>query len=128
MSFQKESKNVVLLEDQPRYIRMLSNIVLSLGYTPIHSENRQDFLELVSKTNYFAFILDNLVPYDKEHKNPKPNIGLSLSRYFLKTEPGLKVALHTSDEKNADIERHITRGLVYIKKPASIEEITKFLS
>ena len=127
MGYNSESKNVLVLEDIASEQARVAEIVTSLGYAPLTASSRQDFLGLMKANDYLAAILDNNAPYDRDGELRR-DVGLMLANHFLRHEPGLKVALHTENEKTERINGYIRRGLVYMKKPASAEDIRKFLA
>lgn len=127
MVFQEDSKNVLILEDLPNFLQGLVKIVQSLDYIPLTATSRQEFIGIMQNTDYFAVILDNNAPYDK-NGGIHPGVGLSLAAHFLRAEPQVKVALHTSGDLTPEINEYVKKGLIYIKKPASEQEIRTFLS
>ena len=118
MVFNDKSKNVLVLEDIPFYKDKIVEFVGSFGYTPFTSTNRQDFVQSMNEFDYFATILDNNVPYDR-NGFPEKDIGLSLVSHFLRNEKGVRVALHTECGKTPEIESYEKQGLIYLLKPAS---------
>ncbi len=127
MAYNAASKNVLVLEDMVGELERLTGIITSLGYTPLAADNRGDFLTLMESNEYFAAILDNNAPYGRG-EDIKVRVGLMLANNFLRREPGVKVALHTESEMNPEIKRYTDRGMRYMKKPASTEQIKEFLS
>lgn len=126
MLFDETKKNVLLLEDLEGIRLDLERDLKSLGYIPHSASSRQEFLQICGRTPAYAFILDNNVPYDIGGEI-NPDVGLGLARNFLRREPDIKVALHTESEMNSDIEECVKGGLVYIHKPASVENLKNFL-
>ncbi|MFA5258853.1 MAG: response regulator [Candidatus Pacearchaeota archaeon] len=127
MVFYPDSKNVLVLEDSEGIRFSLEAVIEHLGFVPYFSESREEFIGLYRSIPYFAAILDNQVPYDKNGV-PKKDIGISLAPQLLRREPELKVALHTGDDMKEKIPEFEKIGLIYLPKPASIEDIAKFLA
>lgn len=127
MAYCNESRNVLILEDNPGVSMVLEEVVRKLGFFPSTGESRQDFLGLYESLDYFAVILDNQVPYDRGGKIFK-NVGVEIAPQLLRREPQLRVALHTSDDVGAIIEEFERMGLIYLPKPASMGAIRSFLA
>jgi len=130
MVFDEQSKNVLILEDMSSALDHVVEIVTSLDYNPLTAMCRQDFLGLRKTNDYFAVILDNNAPYDRDAMASgmiKANIGLKLAMYFLRREPDVRVALHTSSKRTPAIDDYVQKGMVYMPKLASLEDIRNFL-
>ena len=126
MVFDELKQNVLILEDiESRRLDIESNLK-TLGYIPHSAESRQEFLQIYHKIPAYAVILDNNAPYDIGG-DIKANVGIYLAYHFLREEEGVKVALHTDTKKNDDIKRLEKIGLIYLTKPASIDDLKLFL-
>ena len=126
MVFYHDSRNVLVLEDDPGIRFVLGATIEHLGFVPYSSESREEFIGMYRSIPYFAIILDNQVPYDKNGPTRK-DIGITLAPQLLRKEPRLKVALHTGDDMKQRVPEFEKIGLVYLPKPASIDSIAKFL-
>jgi len=126
MVFDEQSKNVLILEDMSSALDHVVEIVTSLDYNPLTAMCRQDFLGLRKTNDYFAVILDNNAPY-YWNEEIRANTGLKLAMYFLRREPDVRVALHTSTERTPAIDDYVQKGMVYMPKLASLEDIRNFL-
>lgn len=126
MVFCKNSKNVLVLEDNPGVKFILEEVIKKFGFEAYSGESRQEFLELYKTFNYFAVILDNQAPYVKGGPINK-DIGTSLGPQLLRREPELRVGIHTGDDISERLDEFQKMGLVYLPKPVSIGSLRKFL-
>ena len=46
---------------------------------------------------------------------------------FIRREPEVRVALYTEGDQTQDIEEFVKKGLIYVKKPASLDDIKRVL-
>lgn len=127
MTFDKDSKDVLVLEDIESFKLDIEKKLRALNYNPHSAESREEFLEVYRKTPLlYAVILDNNVPFDKGG-HPEADVGIDLARHFLRREEGVKIALHTSTKKNNRIYELEKDGVIYLSKPALIDDIKAFL-
>ncbi len=126
MAYLKESKNVLVLEDIQRYRDTLVEMISSLGFNPLAATSREEFIGLFRQNDYFAVILDNNVPYDSGGEI-KADVGINLVMNFISKEPEVRIALHTEGYRTQEIEDFVKKGLIYVKKPASLDDIKRVL-
>jgi len=124
MAYLKESNNVLILEDTQRYRDTLVEMINSLGFNPLPATSREEFIGLFRQNDYFAAILDNNVPYDSGGK-VKADVGINLAMNFISKEPEVIVALHTRGDQTQDIADLVRKGLIYVKKPSSLDDIKR---
>lgn len=126
MAYLKDSNNVLVLEDIQGYRDPLVEMISSLGFNPLPATSREEFIGLFRQNDYFAVILDNNVPYDSGGEI-KADVGIDLVMNFIRREPEVRVALYTEGDQTQDIEEFIKKGLIYVKKPASLDDIKRVL-
>ena len=126
MAYLKASNNVLILEDIKGYRDPLVKMISSLGFNPLAAESREEFIGLFRQNDYFAAILDNNAPYDSGGEI-KADVGINLAMNFIRREPDVRVALHTAGDKTQFIEEYVRKGLIYVKKPASLDDIKRVL-
>jgi DNA-binding NtrC family response regulator len=127
MVYCSKCRNVIILEDSPGIRMILEEAVQGFGFAPSTGESRQEFLELYETLDYFAVILDNQVPYDRNGKIVK-DVGVTIAPQLLRKEPGLRVALHTGDDVSSRLGEFERIGLVYLPKPVSMDRLREFLA
>jgi CheY-like chemotaxis protein len=123
-----EDKLVLIMEDLDTYRIPLERKLKELGYSFRSAPTRQEFLQIYHETKPYAAILDNNVPEEINGQINK-NVGLYLSMTLKRHVPGLKLALHTESTlmENPEIRNAVDRGITYMKKPISIDDLKIFL-
>ncbi len=121
-----EQKKVLLLEDDNHEAGLLIAKLTDLGYEPLLTQSKQGFLEKSDHLSPYAIILDNTVPFD-EGGPAKYDVGINLAKNLLREGTNARIALHTSDSKDATIETLESQGVTYMKKPVSREILEAFL-
>ncbi|MCM8534065.1 MAG: response regulator, partial [Lentisphaeraceae bacterium] len=110
---------ILLIDDEPSALRLLSKMVESLGYDYIAVTDPREGLELIRREKITVVLTDLMMP-DID--------GLEVLRRALKLNKGLQVILVTSvTELEPAVEAIKSGAADYIQKPLDLDQIQAVL-
>lgn len=117
-----KGETVLLVEDEPSFLRLGKNMLVQLGYTALTSENPSEAVRISeSHEGHIDLLITDVV---------MPNMnGKDLAAEIQKIEPGVKILFMSG--YTADIIAH--RGIIdenvnFIQKPFSLTELANKIS
>ena len=111
------SETILLVEDDPRLLRVLSKRLRSLGYQIIEADNGAAALDQLAVRQEIALVFTDMVM-------PGGMTGYDLAQAALAMKPGLKV-LFTSGYAEPAIARLGLKAGAWLKKPYTADELAE---
>ncbi|MBV8103245.1 MAG: response regulator, partial [Hyphomicrobiales bacterium] len=111
------SETILLVEDDPRLLRVLSKRLRSLGYQIIEANNGAAALDRLAARPEIALVFTDMVM-------PGGMTGYDLAQAALAMKPGLKV-LFTSGYAEPAIARLGLKAGAWLKKPYTADELAE---
>jgi CheY-like chemotaxis protein len=111
------SETILLVEDDPRLLRVLSKRLRSLGYQIIEADNGAAALDQLAARQEIALVFTDMVM-------PGGMTGYDLAQAALAMKPGLKVLFTSGYAEPAIARLGLTAG-AWLKKPYTADELAE---